>query len=35
MRGPAIVEAPDTTVVIPREMTYSLDEYLTGILEQR
>ena len=35
VRGPAIVEASDTTVIIPREMTYTLDEYLTGILEQR
>ena len=35
VRGPAIVEASDTTVIIPREMTYTLDEYLTGVLEQR
>ncbi len=35
VKGPAIVEARDTTVVIPRDSTYTLDQYMTGILEQR
>ena len=31
--GPAIIEAKDTTVVIPPGWKYSLDRYLTGILQ--
>jgi len=31
--GPAIIEATDTTVVLPPGMKYSVDRYLSGIIE--
>jgi len=31
--GPAIIEARDTTVVLPPGMKYSIDRYLSGIIE--
>jgi N-methylhydantoinase A len=31
--GPAVVEAPDTTYVVPAGWTYTVDRYLNGILE--
>ncbi|MGB2855619.1 MAG: hydantoinase/oxoprolinase family protein [Dehalococcoidia bacterium] len=31
--GPAIIEAPDTTYVIPPNWSYTVDKYLNGILE--
>jgi N-methylhydantoinase A/acetophenone carboxylase len=31
--GPAVIEARDTTVVLPSEMKYSIDRYLSGIIE--
>jgi N-methylhydantoinase A len=31
--GPAIIEARDTTVVLPPEMKYSIDRYLSGVIE--
>lgn len=33
VEGPAIIEAADTCFVIPPGMKYSLDRYLTGIME--
>jgi N-methylhydantoinase A/oxoprolinase/acetone carboxylase beta subunit len=33
IHGPAIVEATDTTIVIPPETRYSIDRYYTGIFE--
>lgn len=33
VHGPAIVEAMDTTIVIPHETKYSIDHYDTGIFE--
>ncbi|HEY48886.1 MAG TPA: hydantoinase/oxoprolinase family protein, partial [Dehalococcoidia bacterium] len=31
--GPAIIEARDTTVVLPQGMKYSVDKYMSGIIE--
>ena len=31
--GPAVIEARDTTVVLPPGMKYSIDRYLSGIIE--
>jgi len=31
--GPAIVEAPDTTYLVPPDWTYTVDRYLNGFLE--
>lgn len=31
--GPAIIESPDTTYVVPQGWTYTVDKYLNGILE--
>ena len=31
--GPAVIEARDTTVVLPPAMKYSIDRYLSGIIE--
>ena len=33
VRGPAVIEARDTTVVLPPEWKYSVDRYLSGIIE--
>jgi N-methylhydantoinase A/acetophenone carboxylase len=33
IRGPAVIEARDTTVVLPPGMKYSIDRYLSGIIE--
>ena len=33
IEGPAIVEAPDTTYVIPPGWSYTVDKYLNGIME--
>jgi N-methylhydantoinase A len=33
VRGPAVIEARDTTVVVPPEWKYSVDQYLSGIIE--
>ena len=33
VRGPAVIEAKDTTVVVPPECKYSVDQYLSGIIE--
>jgi N-methylhydantoinase A/acetophenone carboxylase len=33
IEGPAVIEAKDTTVVLPPEMKYSVDRYLSGIIE--
>jgi N-methylhydantoinase A/acetophenone carboxylase len=33
IEGPAIVEAPDTTYLIPKGWTYTVDKYLNGLLE--
>jgi N-methylhydantoinase A/acetophenone carboxylase len=32
--GPAVIEARDTTVVLPPGMKYSIDRYLSGIIER-
>jgi N-methylhydantoinase A/oxoprolinase/acetone carboxylase beta subunit len=31
--GPAVIEARDTTIVLPPGMKYSIDRYLSGIIE--
>ncbi len=31
--GPAVIEAKDTTIVLPPGMKYSVDRYLSGIIE--
>ncbi|MGB2885485.1 MAG: hydantoinase/oxoprolinase family protein, partial [Dehalococcoidia bacterium] len=33
IEGPAIIEAPDTTYVIPSGWNYTVDKYLNGIME--
>jgi N-methylhydantoinase A/acetophenone carboxylase len=33
IEGPAIVEAPDTTYVVPPGWSYTVDKYLNGVLE--
>ncbi len=33
VNGPAVMEARDTTIVLPPGMRYSVDEYLSGIME--
>lgn len=33
VRGPAVIEARDTTVIVPPEWKYSVDQYLSGIIE--
>ena len=33
IEGPAIIESPDTTYVVPPQWTYTVDKYLNGILE--
>jgi len=33
IEGPAIVESPDTTYIVPKGWTYTVDKYLNGILE--
>ena len=33
IEGPAVIEARDTTIVLPPEMKYSVDRYLSGIIE--
>ncbi|HEY49677.1 MAG TPA: hydantoinase/oxoprolinase family protein [Dehalococcoidia bacterium] len=33
IEGPAIIESPDTTYVIPKGWTYTVDKYLNGIME--
>ncbi|MFC1847856.1 hydantoinase/oxoprolinase family protein [Chloroflexota bacterium] len=32
--GPAVIEARDTTVVLPPDMKYAVDPYLSGIIER-
>ena len=34
VRGPAIIEAEDTTYVIPEGRKYTVDQYLNGIIEE-
>ena len=34
VEGPAIIEAPDTTVVISPGYQYKIDEYLNGIIKK-
>jgi len=34
VRGPAVIEARDTTVVVPPEWKYSVDQYLSGIIDR-
>ena len=31
--GPAVIEAKDTTIVLPPDMKYSVDRYISGIIE--
>lgn len=33
VEGPAVVEAEDTTIVIPRGKTFTIDQYLNGVIE--
>lgn len=33
IKGPAIIESPDTTYVVPPRWSYTVDKYLNGILE--
>jgi N-methylhydantoinase A/oxoprolinase/acetone carboxylase beta subunit len=33
IEGPAIIESPDTTYVVPPNWSYAVDKYLNGILE--
>ncbi len=33
IKGPAIIESPDTTYVVPPNWSYAVDKYLNGILE--
>jgi N-methylhydantoinase A len=33
IKGPAIIESPDTTYVVPPNWSYTVDKYLNGILE--
>ncbi len=33
VKGPAIIESPDTTYVVPPNWSYTVDKYLNGILE--
>jgi N-methylhydantoinase A len=33
IKGPAIIESPDTTYIIPPNWSYTVDKYLNGILE--
>ncbi len=33
IEGPAIIEAPDTTYVVPPNWSYTVDKYLNGIME--
>jgi len=33
IEGPAIIESPDTTYVVPPDWSYTVDKYLNGILE--
>jgi N-methylhydantoinase A/oxoprolinase/acetone carboxylase beta subunit len=33
VEGPAVIEAKDTTIVLPPGMKYSVDRYLSGIIE--
>jgi N-methylhydantoinase A/acetophenone carboxylase len=33
IKGPAIIESPDTTYVVPPNWSYTVDEYINGILE--
>lgn len=33
LEGPAIIEAPDTNIVLPPGRTYTVNEYLSGIIE--
>jgi N-methylhydantoinase A len=33
IEGPAIIESPDTTYVVPPNWSYTVDKYLNGILE--
>jgi N-methylhydantoinase A/acetophenone carboxylase len=35
VEGPAIIEAPDTTYAVPAGWSYTVDQYLNGILEAR
>lgn len=34
VRGPAIIEAEDTTYVIPKGKKYTVDQYLNGVIEE-
>jgi N-methylhydantoinase A len=33
IQGPAVIEARDTTIVLPPGMKYNIDQYLSGIIE--
>jgi N-methylhydantoinase A/oxoprolinase/acetone carboxylase beta subunit len=33
IQGPSIIEARDTTIVLPPGMKYSIDQYLSGVIE--
>ena len=33
IEGPAIIEAADTNIVLPPQRTFSINEYMSGIME--
>ena len=33
IEGPAVIEAPDTTYVVPPDWSYTVDKYRNGIME--
>ena len=35
IEGPALIESPHTTVVVPPNAIYTVDQYLNGVIEKK